>query len=412
MNRRKFLGAAAGLPALGWPLCAPGRARAERRVVVLGGGVAGVAFALTLSRLAPQAEVTLVEPHERFLFAAASLDYVFGRAPLSAITRDYGALARRGVRHLRAEAIAIEPQAQRVRTSAGTLEYGHLVIASGVRLATEEVAGLAEAPETNTSIYERRHLAALRERVADFQGGTALVSIPPPPHSCPPASYEFALLLAERIRLRRLKARVLVLDASPQPQPAPLSAAFDGAFRGASGVIEYVPAIRVARLEPGAKRVMSADGESFSYELLSLIPPHKAPRFIADAGLTEGADPFVQVDPTGFRSLRHETIYALGDAARTPFARTAESAREAAQRCAHTIARALGARVPQPGPLDFDVLCYPYASEEQAMHLRMSYRAEKEALDVRVIADTHLAHAYVAARQAWQVRFVQDLFAA
>ncbi len=378
--------------------------------MVAGGGVAGITFALKLKRLAPQAEITLIEPHAQFLFSPASLEYVFGHTSLAAITRGYEALTGRGIRHLQAELTAIEPQMQRVRTTAGALDYGHLVIASGIRLATEEVVGLVAAPDANASLYERTRLAVLRERIAAFQDGTALVGIPPPPHSCPPAAYEFALLLAERIRAKRLKARVLVLDASAQPQPSPLTSAFEAAFQRADGMIEYVPSISVARLEPQAKRVVSADGESFSYALLCLIAPHKAARFIAEAGLTEGADPFVQVDPLSFRSARHETIYALGDAARTPFARAADTAYEAAQRCAHTVARALGAKAPQAQPLQFDVPCYPYVNPEQALSLRMAYRVEKDAIDARAIADTHPGRAHVATRRAWQQRLMQDLF--
>lgn len=412
MDRRQFLAtlAVAGIPALTRAPSAGAAVHSDaRRVVVAGGGVGGVAFCLALARLAPQAEIVLVEPRSRFLFAPASFDFLFGRATLEAITRGYEPLKRRGIRHLQAEVIAVEPQAQRVRTSAGALDYGQLVIASGIRTASEEIEGLDAAPDANASIYERERLPALHKRIAAFERGTALIGIPPPPHSCPPAAYEFALLLAERIRSRRLDARVLVLDANPQPQPTPLAAAFDAAIER-SRVVEYVPAIRVARVEPDARRVESADGELFAYDLLCLIAPHKAARFVADAGLAEGADPFVQVDATSFRSPRHETIYAFGDAARTPYARAAQTAYEAANRCARIVARALGAAAPDPGALQFEAPCYPYVNAEQALSLRLAYRARGNALDVDVAADTGPGRAHAATRRAWQQRLMEELF--
>jgi NADPH-dependent 2,4-dienoyl-CoA reductase/sulfur reductase-like enzyme len=410
MDRRKFLGtlAAAAIPA--FPSAPSVRAAARSRgVVVAGGGVGGAAFCLALKRLAPQAEITLVEPHPRLLFAPAAFDYIFGHATLQAITRGYEPLTRRGIRHLRAEVTAVDTRARRVRTSAGALDYGQLVIASGIRRATEEIAGLAQAPEANLDLYQRAHLPLLRERIAALESGTVIIGIPPPPHSCPPAAYEFALLLAERIRARRLKARVLVLDANPQPQPSPLAPGLDAAIRGSSGVIEYIPSIRVARLEPQARRVVSADGEPFSYDLLCLIAPHKAARFVSDAGLGEGGDPFVQVDAASFRSRRDEAIYSFGDAARTPYARAAQSAYEAARRCARVVARVLGAAAPDPGPLGFEAPCYPYVSAEQALSLRVAYRAEHEALDVKITADTSPARHHAATRRAWQQRLVQDI---
>jgi hypothetical protein len=238
------------------------------------------------------------------------------------------------------------------------------------------------------------------------------LSIPPPPHSCPPAAYEFALLLAGQIRSKRLSGKVLVLDANTQPEPPPLSAAFDGALRR-TGVVEYIPLIRVARLEAEARRVVSTDGEAFSYDLLSLIPAHKAARFIREAGLSEGVDPFVQVDPLSFRAMRHETVYALGDAARTPYARSAAPAFDAARLCAHSVAKTLGAKRIASPPLAFEAPCYPYVTREQAMSLRLRYRREKDAdLDIEVTTDTRLDRAHVAARRAWQRGLMREIFGA
>jgi sulfide dehydrogenase [flavocytochrome c] flavoprotein chain len=414
MNRRSFLGsvAAAALPAIAGSRTRTAAASGTHRVVVAGGGVAGVTFALALKRLAPDADILMVDPGSHLLFTAATLEYVFGHVPFSAMTRSYDWLKRRGIAHLRAQVTAVEPRAQRVRTSGGTIDYRYLVLSSGIRAATEDISGLDAAPEANVSLYERSRLDVLRDRIAGFAGGTALLYIPPPPHSCPPAAYEFALLFAEHLRAKEVKGRMLILDANAQPQPAPLAAALDAALQGAGGLIEHVPSIRVARLEAQAKRVISADGESFSYALLSLIAPHKAAAFIAEAGLSEGADPFVQVDPVSFRSPHYETIYAFGDAARTPYARAAQSAYEAAIRCAHRIARVLGARVPGPEPLSFEVPCYPYVNPAQALSLRLAYRVKNGAIDADVIADSGASKAHALARRSWQQRLLHDVLAA
>jgi NADPH-dependent 2,4-dienoyl-CoA reductase/sulfur reductase-like enzyme len=404
MKRRHFLGLLACLPLAA--RSAPA-ARAAR-VVVAGAGVAGIAFALTLKRLAPRVEITLIEPAERFAFGAAVLDYLFGRETWEGMTRGYDALAARDLRLLKAQVRTVEPDRRRVRTSIGQVDYDILVLATGIRLASEEIGGLAEQPEAGASLYERERLRDLAARVAAFRGGTALISIPAPPQSCPPAAYEFALLLAENIRARKLKGKVLVLDASTNPQPQPLAAAFESAFQKAA--IEYVPSIRVARLEAGARRVHTADGESFGYDLACLIPPHKAARFIEQAGLVAPGDPFVQVDPLTFRAARHEAIYALGDCARTPYARTAAAAHDAARLCAHGVARVLGAAAPQP-EFALEAPCYPYANPDEAMRLDLTYRVARGELDARVIAETQPARSHAAARRAWQRRLMQELFA-
>jgi len=205
---------------------------------------------------------------------------------------------------------------------------------------------------------------------------------------------------------------VLLLDANTNPQPEPLAAAFEAAFQKTGGIIEYVPSIRVARLDAAARRVVAADGEAFTYDLLSLTPAHKTARFIQETGLTEGADPFVQVDALSFRSPKFESIYALGEAARTPYARAATPAHEQARLYAHALARTLGAK-PKAPPFRFAAPCFPYVSEAQALSLRMEYWLEGDTrVQNRIATDTTPAAAHVAARAAWREDLIKRVFSA
>jgi sulfide:quinone oxidoreductase len=163
------------------------------------------------------------------------------------------------------------------------------------------------------------------------------------------------------------------LDSNTQPQPSSLSQAIDGALRRNEDIIDYVPSAQVTELDVASGSVVTQDGEKFSYNFLSLIPPHRAALFIRDAGLSLPGDPFVDVDPFTFRSTRFETIYALGDAARTPYARTASSAMRSAEICAHEIARMLGIKV--KSPTSFRSVCYPYVSWEEALRLGLRVRS-------------------------------------
>lgn len=314
----------------------------RERVVILGGGFAGATTALAIKRLLPRVEVTVVEQGPAFVAAPRTLDYLFGIAAWGDVTRGYEALTSRGIRLHRGEVEGIEPERQVVRTTGGTVPYTFVVVATGIRLADEEVARLAEHPEANASLYDRSRLPELHRRVSSYRGGTIVLSVPPPPLQCPPAPYEFALLLAGEIRRKQLNGKIVLLDASTAPQPPPLSAGVEAALDQSEDVIEYVRSARVTAVDPGAGKVLTADRETFSYDLLSLIPPHRAARFIQESGLAQPGDPFVEVDPFTFRSPKFETVYAVGDAARTPYARTASAAVVTAMICAQQIAKALG----------------------------------------------------------------------
>src|SRR5947207_15485858 len=102
------------------------------RVLVLGAGFGGLELATTLSaELGDDAEVTLIDRDEGFVFGYSKLDVMFGRATLDAVRLRYDDIAKPGVRFLREEVTAIDPEARSVSTDAGTHEADVLVVALG-----------------------------------------------------------------------------------------------------------------------------------------------------------------------------------------------------------------------------------------------------------------------------------------
>ncbi len=215
------------------------------------------------------------------------------------------------------------------------------------------------------------------------------------------------------MRRRKLKGKIVVLDANSSPQPAPFATVFDAALQRHQDLVEYIPAIQVGAVEPATKRVVSADGEPFSYDVLSLIPPHRAARFIQEAGLAQEGDAFAEVDPVSFRSAGFETIYAIGDAARTPYSRTASTADAGAEICARAMARALGAGRGSESAT-FESLCYPYVNSEQALLLRLTYALERTAdvprVSIDATTDTNPNAEYLRQRRAWEQALLKRIF--
>lgn len=102
----------------------------RRRVVVLGGGYAGLMAAL---RLAPDHAVTLVDPKAMFVERIRLHELAAGSR--FRVGRPYASLlSGTGVDHVRAAAITLDVTARRVRLSDGrTLSYDGLVYALGSR---------------------------------------------------------------------------------------------------------------------------------------------------------------------------------------------------------------------------------------------------------------------------------------
>jgi NADPH-dependent 2,4-dienoyl-CoA reductase/sulfur reductase-like enzyme len=379
------------------------------RLVIVGASFAGISLARAVKRLDPRVEIVLLEREPFFVFAPAQLRYVFGSVPFHDVARGYRALADQGLPIIRSMVAAIDRDRRRVVTAEGAVEYDYLALTSGVRLAHEEVPGLAEQPQANLCPYDSAALVDLRRLIAAFRGGHVLIATPNGPYKCQPAPYEYALLWAAHIRRQRLKATVTLCDPRSRPTPAAVAEGLTRAMDAYASILRYEPFTQVRSVDPVARTAETEAGR-LSYDVLSVIPPNKSMSFISHAGL---GDPFVEVDPKTFRSTRDERIYALGDNADTPFAKTAYTAMDSARLAAASIAGDLGVRTPAVGlPAN---LCYPLVAPDRALLIETHWALEQDAtgnIHVRVSGrhDDRAKASYARLRRQWEARTLSTLF--
>jgi NADPH-dependent 2,4-dienoyl-CoA reductase/sulfur reductase-like enzyme len=384
-------------------------ARRGTRLVIVGASFAGISLARAVKRLDPRVEIVLLEREPFFVFAPALLRYVFGLSPFHDVARGYRALADQGLPIIRSTVGAIDRDRRRVVTAEGAVEYDYLALTSGVRLAHEEVPGLAEQPQANLCPYDSAALVDLRRLIDAFRGGHVLIATPNGPYKCQPAPYEYALRWAAHIKRRRLKATVTLCDPRSRPTPAAVAEGLTRAMDAYASILRYEPFTQVRSVDPVARTAETEAGR-LSYDVLSVIPPNKTMSFISDAGL---GDPFVEVDPKTFRSTRDERIYALGDNADTPFAKTAYTAMDSARLAAASIAGDLGVRTPAVGlPTN---LCYPLVAPDRALLIETHWALEQDAtgnIHVRVSGrhDDRAKASYARLRREWEARTLSTLF--
>jgi NADPH-dependent 2,4-dienoyl-CoA reductase/sulfur reductase-like enzyme len=420
VTRRQFFRAAAvGGAAItlgGAGLVRPGVAQvlpksSGKRLVVVGAGFGGNLAALTVKRLVPDAEVVLVDRAAFFISCPATLEYVFGLTSLDTITFGYSPLIAKGIKVIRTEVVAVEPDQKRVVTGHGALDYEQLLLATGIRLAYEDVPGLPEAYAVNASIYDKgTPIIDTRHKIAGFQGGTVVLNSPAVPYKCPPGPYEYALLWADHIKKKNLKAKVVLLDAKPAPIPVPNAQAFLDAMGANKDVLEYRPQTKLTGVD-SAKKVVKTDAGDLSYDFLSIIPPNKATDMIRAAGL---GPVYAEVDPVTFRSTKNPNVYVVGDAAATPFAKSAYTASVSGKIVGAHIAKALGASVPDPGAPHN--ICYPYTEGDKAFLTRADWSFEtkdgKTQVNTKVSVDNVPKASFVQLRKAWEQGLWREMFGA
>lgn len=404
MDRRQFLlGAGAG----GLALAAgtPFAWAQPKRAVIVGGGFAGASLALELRRLAPTVEITLVEKEREFMLVPASIDVAIGHTDIHAVSRPYAHLARTGIRVVRAEARGADPKAAVLNTTAGPIPYTLLAVASGIRLASEEIAGLKDNPKANLSLYDRSALPLLQRQLRDLRSGNVIISVPPGALRCPPAPYEYAVRVADMMAARRIDGKVIVIDGWPTPQPGALGDALAAELTARGDRIEYVSQTTVSKVDTKARKVMT-DFDTFDYAVLSLTPATKGGALVAEMGLADKGDVFAAVDALTFRTAAFENVFALGDAARVPYGKSGSAAIGQAKLCAVEMAKTLGAGNASLTKGEVEVSCFHAVQAEGALRLDTHYAASRDAKgEVHVESKSTIGSvpnmAHESARRAW-----------
>jgi sulfide:quinone oxidoreductase len=280
------------------------------RVLILGAGFGGLQLSARLSEeLGADADVTLIDRADGFVFGFSKLDVMFGRSTAHAVWHSYADVVKPGVQFVQTTIRAIDPVGKRVETDAGRFEGEVLVVALGADLRPEETPGLLEAGH---EFYSHESAFALRQVLQDFAGGRVIVGVTSTPFKCPPAPSETALLMHDFLTRRGLRDRSEIALVMPLGAPIPPSPAASKAVLAAFAErgITWHPSTLIRGLDPNRKVAVMADGSELGFDLFLGVPTHRVPDVVAESGMC--VDGWIPVDPLGLQTS-FQDVYAVGD---------------------------------------------------------------------------------------------------
>jgi sulfide:quinone oxidoreductase len=309
-----------------------------KHVLILGAGFGGLELAARLSdSLADEVRVTLLDQHDSFSFGFSKLDIMLGRKSTADIQLHYRDLSKEGVEFRQERVTSIDPEKRVVTTDQGSYDADILAVALGADYDFAATPGFAEG---GFEYYSVDGAERLRDVLPDFDSGTLLIAILGHPFKCPPAPFEGALLLHDRLVERGVRGAAEIRVIGPMAAPVPITPEVSQRILGAleERGIEYVPKQVVTSIDVGSREVQVASGEGVPYDLLIGIPVHRVPEVVESSGLA--VDGWVPVDNTNL-ATRFPNVYALGDVAGAPVAKAGVFAEAAAGVVADDIAARL-----------------------------------------------------------------------
>jgi NADH dehydrogenase FAD-containing subunit len=316
-------------------------------VVVVGGGWGGLGAVRTLAS-SGKVEVTLIEPNDGFMSCPLSILYIAGYAPASNFQRGYDVIDSLGVRRVKDRVLDIDRAGRMVKTPTRSIPYDFLVLATGLEYMEETLPGYAAARDQFPVGFRAFEQSAVQRQAATFleQGGHYVITVPKPPYRCPPAPYERACLIAQRMKEKGTKGKIIVVDANKGPMPPPLAPPMLTAMREMYGAqIEYINEVDPKSIDAGRKVLTTSKGD-IPFQHANIILPMRAPGLIRKAGLGER---FAGIELPTFQSRVDKTIFVVGDSQGAPLPKSGHIAFGAGQQVGAQILATIAGKYKEAG---------------------------------------------------------------
>ncbi len=280
-----------------------------KNVLILGCGLGGLAAASTLARQAKGAvSITVVERKTSFHLPAVFPWVMMGWRTPKQVQRDLARLSRKKVKVINDNVKSIDLSNKRVKTNSSTLTYDHLIVALGAEYSPDDIPGYSEHAH---HIYDLDSAVKFRDALQTLpEAGTIAIGVSRLPFKCPAAPYEAAFLLEDHFRKNRRKVnfQFFTPEGSPLPAAGPVLGKQVERMLTQRG-IQYHPKKKLVRVEK--TKAVFEDKTEIAYDLLFAVPPHKCPKPVVDAGLTDSSG-WVPVNPQTL-ATKFEDVYAVGD---------------------------------------------------------------------------------------------------
>ena len=284
----------------------------KQKVVILGGGVGGIVTANRLAKLLPEeTEIVLIEKNKDHSFAASYLWLMVNKRTPQQITSKLRGLVDKRVNILFEEVKQIDVESKIISTGKSKINFDYLVIALGAEL---DKTHLDKQQYGVHNFFTFDGAAKLNDDLQNFRGGNVSIVISSLPYKCPGAPYEGAMLIADFLKNKQLQNNVTVNLYTPEPLPLPVAGpALGNSVKEVmvSKGIGFHPLSQLTSVNYEERKIEFASGNSINYDLLVIVPSHKAPEVVLQSGLVDESG-WIPVNKDTLET-KHNNVFAIGD---------------------------------------------------------------------------------------------------
>ena len=312
------------------------------KIVIIGGGAAGITVAASLLRhnAGKQFDITVIDPASEHYYQPAFTLVGGGCFNFEKTKRSMKSLIPKGAKWLQEAATNINPEDNTVSLSNNTdIEYDYLVVCPGLALDWSATEGLAETIGKNgvCSNYSPDYVQYTWECLQKIKSGDTLFFCQPPlPFKCPGAPQKIAYLSADYLKQKKLLESCDLHFATSGPKMFGLDYFAISLAKVADRYgIEKNFHHHLIKVDGDCKtatfELMGGDNQGeiveFTFDMLHATPVQRTPAFLHNTDLINEAG-YVEVHQNSLQQLKYPNIFGLGDVTTTPNSKSAAAVRK------------------------------------------------------------------------------------
>ena len=326
-------------------------------VVVIGAGTGGIMTAAQIKNQKRDASIAIVDPAETHYYQPAWTLVGAGAYDYNKTGRPMSSVIPRGCDWVKDAVTTIDADNSKVNTAnSGELSYDILVAAPGIQIDVDGIPGLKEGLEAGVVCSNYTDPKKTWELVQKFKGGNAVFTQPTTPIKCGGAPQKIMYLADDHWARTGVKSDTNVIFATP-------GSVIFGVPDFAKTLtkvlqrknIHFKPFYAISKIDvankevhftnakPGENHCIVNEGNGLNertegdsayvipFDLLHLAPPQSAPDFIKNSPLSNGTPGgWIDVDINTLQHNKYSNVFAVGDAAALPTAKTGAAIRKQA----------------------------------------------------------------------------------
>jgi sulfide:quinone oxidoreductase len=298
-----------------------------KKVVILGGGGGGAILANLLPR--EEFQVTVVDKSPLHFFQPGNLWIAFKGVKKEKFLRPLRELLKPHVDFVQDEVVEVDLQNRSVKTKNGKqLGYDYVVFATGAELDYDALPGHRKLLETYGDFYSSPENAEkLYKTLLGMNSGRFVIAVADPIYKCPPGPHKGTFLSWELFSKRGLSNKVKVVLAVPVPHAYPSKTIADiiEPELNARGV-ELHTFFTANEIDLDNKKIISLEGEELSFDVATVIPPHRGPRYSVTPESVKDGNGYIKIDKYTSKVEGFDDAFAIGDCTNAPTSKSGVTA--------------------------------------------------------------------------------------